>query len=142
MKKNRIEIINYINNLDGYEGYVQFSNRRIDIEKDIFQNGKRVDIKDESGFIYEAHFSNKLKSISIKQINSYWIINETDISNIDLTNNDNKNIEIYIGIDNLKIKMAQIWEEKEDALCENMKVKQLKKVVFVGFERNLNDTKK
>lgn len=39
-----------------------------------------------------------------------------------------------MGIDNLKVRMAQIWEEREDNLCEGMKVKKLKKVVFIGFE--------
>lgn len=31
--------------------------------------------------------------------------------------------------------MAQIWEEENDPLCENLSVLKLKKVVFVGFEQ-------
>jgi CRISPR type III-associated protein (TIGR04423 family) len=31
--------------------------------------------------------------------------------------------------------MAQIWEEENDPLCENMPVMKLKKVVFAGFRK-------
>ena len=41
MQKTKEEIIEYINGLDGYEGYVQFSDRPIDKDKDIFCDGKK-----------------------------------------------------------------------------------------------------
>jgi len=127
----KIEIIKYVNNLKEYRGYVQFSHRPIDKNKDIFLE-KDPKVEDEKGFIYEAHFCNASKSISIKQINGSWLVSETDISNIDA-----KDIQTYksdIQDWNHNIKMAQVWEEVEDDLCEGMKVKKLKKVVFVGFE--------
>jgi CRISPR type III-associated protein (TIGR04423 family) len=130
MKKNRDEIIEYINSLKGYNGYVQFSNRPIDKNKDIFLDGN-VKIENENGFIYEAHFSNGTESIQIRQINDSWLVSITDISNI-----DKKDIQEYISdIEDFdyKIKMAQIWEECEDEYCENMKVKKITKVVFAGF---------
>jgi CRISPR type III-associated protein (TIGR04423 family) len=40
-----------------------------------------------------------------------------------------------MGIDTLKVKMAQVWEKEADALCEGMDVMKLKKVVFAGFEK-------
>jgi len=55
MRKNREEIISYINGLENYRGYVQFSHRPIDKTKDIFID-KKIEVEDESGFIYEAHF--------------------------------------------------------------------------------------
>ena len=132
------EVIDYINKLKGYQGYVQFSHRRIDKTKDIFvETDPRI--TDEKGFIYEAHFYNEKekKSISIRQINNKWFVSETDISNID----DNDIQEYLTDIEkfNYKVKMAQIWEEENDPLCENMKVKKLKKVVFAGFKGEKND---
>ena len=145
MKKDKKEmIIEYINKLQGYKGYVQFSHRPIDKEKDIFVN-ENPQVKDEDGFIYEAHFCNDKQSIQIRQINDSWLISKTDISHI-----KDEDIQTYISdIENFdyKIKMAQIWEpqddeeneseEIKDELCENMKVKKLKKVVFAGFEKGV-----
>ena len=128
------EIIKYINNLQGYQGYIQYSNRPIDKKEDIFlQDTAKVNLK--GGFIYEAHFYNDTdnKSISVKQINSSWLVSETVISNID--KNDIQTYKSDIQDWNYNIKMAQIWEEVEDKECENMKVKKLKKVVFAGFEK-------
>ena len=132
------KVIEYINNLQNYQGYVQFSHRRIDKTKDIFVE-TNPKITDEEGFIYEAHFYNEKekKSISIRQINDKWFISKTDISNIDETN-----IQEYltdIKEFNYKVKMVQIWEKENDPLCENMKVKKLKKVVFAGFKGEKND---
>jgi len=133
MRKNKDEIIEYINSLENYQGYVQFSHRPIDKEKDIFYDSKKVLVQNEDGFIYEAYFSNETQSITIKQINDSWFISTTDISKV-----DEKDIKEYItDIENFnyKIKMMQIWEEKEDELCEGMKVKKLSKVVFLGFKK-------
>ena len=128
---NKNEVKEFINRLKDYDGYVQFSHRPIDKNKDIFLE-KDPKVEDEKGFIYEAHFCNGSKSISIKQINGNWLVSETDILDI-----DKKDIQTYksdIQDWNHNIKMAQVWEEVEDDLCEGMKVKKLKKVVFVGFE--------
>lgn len=130
--KTKQEVINYINSLDGYKGYVQFAHRPIDKDKDLFYDGKKVKVDDESGFIYEAHFCNGTNSIQIRQINNEWKISQTDISNV-----QHEDTQVYIsditGCSN--IRMAQIWEEKEDKYCENMKVKKLSKVVFAEFEK-------
>jgi len=122
------EILEYINNLQGYVGYVQFSHREIEA-KDIFAD-TNPKVEDEAGFVYEAHFCNAKQSISIKQINDGWLISKTDISKI-----DDKDTQTYFAVNNLKVKMAQIWQEQEDELCENMEVKKLTKVVFAGFEK-------
>jgi CRISPR type III-associated protein (TIGR04423 family) len=128
---NNIEIIEYINTLDGYRGYVQFSHRPIDKERDIFVDSNPV-VEDEEGFVYEAHFCNDSESITIKQINENWLISKSDISSIshDEINGYITDIENF----NYKVKMARIWEKEQDPLCEDMEVKKLKKVVFLGFE--------
>jgi CRISPR type III-associated protein (TIGR04423 family) len=124
-KEDIIETIN--TKYKDYQGYVQFSHRPIDKKKDIFLNGN-VKVENETGFIYEAHFYNGKDSITIKQVNDSCLVDvETDTSL--------ENTQTYIGIDGLKVKMAQIWKETPDSLCEDMKVKKLKKVVFVGFEK-------
>ena len=137
MKKTKKEIAEYINTLKGYRGYIQYSNKPLDKVSDIFRADNPYTKIDEDGFIYEAHFCNGSQSIAIKQINDSWYVDETDISHIDLDEKNNPDIQTYISdIKDLpKIKMAQIWEEKADALCEGMSVKKLKKVVFVGFEK-------
>jgi CRISPR type III-associated protein (TIGR04423 family) len=124
MKKNRTEIIEYINTLKGYEGYVQFSHRPIDIEKDVFV-GKDPQVEAEAGFVYEAHFANAKESIGIKQVNDAWLVSTTVIENV--------STETFVAIADLKINMAQIWEAESDALCEDMEVMKLKKVIFAGF---------
>lgn len=133
MKKTREEVITYINALQGYQGYVQFSHRPIDKTKDIFYDGKKVEIHNEDGFIYEAHFCNDIKSISIKQLNDSWMIAETDIQNI-----KTEDTQVYltdIKEFNYGIKMAQVWKDVKDKLCENIKVNKLQKVVFAGFKK-------
>jgi len=128
MRKNREEVIAYINRLKEYEGYVQFSHRAIDLEKDIFPRVDDIEKNDiKNGFVYEAHFCKDNKSIMIRQLNHEWVVSETDISNAEE--------ETFHGIADLKVKMAQIWEATPDKLCEGMEVMKLKKVVFAGFEK-------
>jgi len=126
-----IEVIKFINDLNGYQGYVQFSHRAIDKARDIFitDNPK---IENENGFVFEAHFVNNKESISIKQINDSWIVSRSDISNIE--DRDIQSFLTDIKGFNHKVKMVQIWETKEDNLCENMKIMNLQKIVFAGFD--------
>lgn len=123
MKKTQSEIIDYINTLKGYQGYIQYSDRPI---KDIWTNYSNIVCVPEKGFVYEAHFFNGTDAIAIRQINERWSVDET--KNVPLTDT-----KIYIAKDNLKVKMAQIWKEENDLLCENMPVMKLKKVLFAGF---------
>ena len=132
-KEDIIKIIN--EKYKDYEGYVQFSHRPIDKEKDIFFEGKKVNISDEDGFIYEAHFYNGQDSITIKQINDYWLVDKEENTPL----NDKQIYLSAIKDFNYNVKMAQIWEEVEDKLCEGMKVKKLKKVVFVGFKKEIQN---
>jgi CRISPR type III-associated protein (TIGR04423 family) len=127
---NKKEVIDYINKLQNYQGYVQFSDIKIR-ECDIFKEFQDIKLTPTIGFIFEAHFYSKTdnKSISIKQINDSWLVSITDITDL----NDTQEYLTDIQDFNYKVKMAQIWEEIEDQLCENMSVKKLKKVVFIGF---------
>jgi len=128
-KEDIIETIN--TKYRDYEGYVQFSHRPINEEKDIFLKGQKVEVAKEDGFIYEAHFCNGVTSVTIRQLNDGWFISETDISEI--AEKDTQEFISDIEDFNRKINMAQVWEEKEDTYCEDMPVKKLQKVVFAGF---------
>ena len=127
------EVLRYINEeLGNFEGYVQFSHRPIEKNKDIFYDGKVPQVENEEGFIYEAHLANDKQSISIRQINNGWFVSATDIAIV-----QKEDIQGYTSdIENFRrIKMAQIWVKEADELCEGMQVKKLKKVVFAGFEK-------
>jgi len=128
MKKTKETIIDYINDLKSYQGYVQFSDTKIR-ECDIFKEFQDIKLTPTKGFIYEAHFYNGKDSITIKQVNDYWLVDEIKNTPLDDTQSYLSDIKGY------KIKMAQIWEEVEDDLCEKMKVIKLQKVVFLGFEK-------
>lgn len=117
----------YINSLENYQGYVQYSDSKIR-DCDIFYEFQNIVLTPTNGFIYEAHFFNGKDSLTIKQVNSLWIVDK--VENVNLTHT-----KTYSGINNLEIKMSQIWEEKEDSLCLGMLVKKLKKVVFTGFKK-------
>lgn len=125
MKMNQVELLNYINCLKGYQGYIQMSDKPI---SNIWKNFSDISFSHASGFVYEAHFFNGADSVSIKQINSSWLVDET--KNVPLTDT-----QTYFAKDGLKVQMAQIWEEVEDELCEGMKVLKLEKVVFAGFAK-------
>ncbi|CZE45800.1 TIGR04423 family type III CRISPR-associated protein [Campylobacter geochelonis] len=122
------KIVDYINqNLQGYDGLVQFSHRKTDANKDIFYK-KKVEVENENGFICEAYFCNDEKSVSIKMLDGEWFINEIDIANI-----SKDDIVIYETNYNLNVKMVQIWKEEKDEKCLGFGVLKLKNIVFGGF---------
>jgi CRISPR type III-associated protein (TIGR04423 family) len=124
---NQKEIIEYINGLTGYEGYIQFSHRPIDIEKDVFID-QDPNVKDEEGFILEAHFFDGSNGVTIRQINDEWVVDEN--KSIVLNN-----VNSYYAVDTLEVNMAQIWTPKRDKYCADFEVLKLEKVVFVGFKK-------
>jgi len=135
---NLIKDIN--SKLSGYRGYVQFSHRAL-ADKDIFENNDPDISTDEDGFVYEAHFANKNSSVTIRQQNSGWIVSKTDIKDIEDSDIEYFYIEKTKYLNNIKatkIKMAQIWKDFKDPLCEGLVTQKLKKVVFAGFEKGEN----
>lgn len=127
-------LIDNLNNLKGYEGYVQFSNRKIE-KQDVFKD-RDIDIvtpKEQDAFLYEAHFFSKTeaKSISVHYINGRWYYDETEIPK------EEEDIQCYQSNHGI-VKIAQIWEAKEDENCNNFEVKKLVKVVFAGFKKEAN----
>lgn len=138
MRKTKDEILNYIKSLDGYEGYIQKLGSKISEDDIFFKRNINVNLQPNE-YIYEAHFfsKNENKSILIRQINDSWIVDEVDLSKINLKNEDN--LQEFWSKFGLKIKMAQIWEEENDELCEGLLVFKLKKTVFAGFTDDKKD---
>lgn len=126
----RQEITEYINGLKNVEGYVQFSHRPLDSQKDIWEKTapKSIDVQEE-GFVVEAYFYDDTDSITIYRHNEFWYVDEVNISDI---NGDD--MQKYMTKHGRYVKMAQIWKAEEDEYCEDMKVLKLKKVVFAGFD--------
>lgn len=150
MKKNKDEILKYVNeNLKGYEGYIQLMGEKID-EKHLFLAGERTPGLGEDELIYEAHFFDEKskKSVSIRQINDAWFVDETELNKVALEESDIKTF--YPKFGNFKIKMAQIWQDEKDEFCEvpqdngtleGLPVLKLQKIVFAGFVKDEKDKK-
>ena len=150
MKKNKDEILKYVNeNLKGYEGYIQLMGEKID-EKHLFLAGERTPSLGEDEPIYEAHFFDEKskKSISIRQINDAWFVDQTELNKVALEESDIK--AFYPKFGNFKIKMAQIWQDEKDEFCEvsqgngtleGLPVLKLQKIVFAGFVKDEKDKK-
>jgi hypothetical protein len=150
MKKNRDEILKYVNeNLKGYEGYIQLMGEKID-EKHLFLAGERTPDLGKDELIYEAHFFDEKskKSVSIRQINDAWFVDETELNKVALEESDIKTF--YPKFGNFKIKMAQIWQNEKDEFCEvlredgtreGLSVLKLQKIVFAGFVKDKKDKK-
>ena len=121
------DVVNYINTLSGYRGYVQFSHRPLEIAEgaDLFRESD-PHIEESEGFVLEAHFSDGKRSIAVRQVNDGWIVSETPLENAQVVR--------YEGIAGIGVKMAQIWGTQPDALCEGMPAQRLEAVVFAGFE--------
>ena len=97
MRKNRDEILRYVNeNLKGYEGYIQLMGEKID-EKHLFLTSERTPSLGEDELIYEAHFfnANLKKSVSIRQINDAWFVDETDLGCVNLDPKENLDVQEF-----------------------------------------------
>lgn len=142
--KSKKEVIEYINsNLQNYDGFVQFSNRKFDTGKDLFID-KSLKISDESGFISEAYFYNEATKtgVSIKMLDGKWLVCET---NLDSVLDDD--IEIYasnISDSSLYIKMAQIYKfeggfakDMQGNILDEFSSPILDRVVFAGFSKKI-----
>ena len=132
MRKNKDEILRYVNDdLKDYEGYIQLMGKKIDKEQ-LFLASERTPSLGKDDLIYEAHFfsANSKKSVSIRQINDGWLVDETVLRDINLDPEKNLNVQ------DVKIKMVQIWDKQEDKYCENLKVSRLQKIVFAGFKKD------
>ena len=163
MRKNRDEILRYVNDdLKDYEGYIQLMGKKIDKEQ-LFLAGERTPSlgKGKDDLMYEAHFfdADLKNSVSIRQINDSWFVDETDLKGMDLDPLKNPYVkefrskfkpEFFAKFKDVKIKMVQIWKDEKDEFCEvlqedgtleGLPVSKLQKIVFAGFVKEQKDEK-
>ena len=121
---------------DLFEGYIQMSDEKLD---KIFSSKQTLpsweDLHKNKNFIFEACFFDGDRSLTIRQINNAFVVIDEKLSNY-----ENKTEEIFIAksLENnmkLKAKITQIWEEKEDENCENIKVLKPTLLLFSGFTK-------
>lgn len=142
--KSKKEVIEYINsNLQNYDGFVQFSNRKFDTSKDLFID-KSLKISDESGFISEAYFYNEATKtgVSIKMLDGKWLVCQTNLDGV-----LDDDIEIYASNilgSSLYIKMAKIYKfeggfakDMQGNILDEFKTPILDRVVFAGFTKDI-----
>lgn len=115
---------------DSFEGYILLSDK----EPFILENKPLPDFDslcNGRNFIVEATLFCKVQNrcISIRQINDNFLVQR-----ICLDDYPHKDFERFITINNKVAKVAQIWEEEIDLLCENLPVLKHKFSLFAGFE--------
>ncbi len=119
-----------------FEGYILLSNKKLE---HIFTKKQTLpkweELHDGKNFIIEAHFFDGDRSISIRQVNDKFIIIDKKLSSF---KKENKPEETFITINNTKVKIATIWEEQKDELCESFEVLKPTMQLFCGFEGEKN----
>jgi CRISPR type III-associated protein (TIGR04423 family) len=121
------DLIDALKKLEGYEGYVQFSHKELEIIKPI-----EIKTPNESNvFLVEAYYCNKTekKSIAVRYYAGAWYWED----DIDLSKAEGNDIQTYQTKYDENAILSQVWIAEDDEYCNNWKVKKLKKVVFSGF---------
>jgi len=119
-----------------YDGYVWWSDQPApEVLKNAEYEHEMVD--GENPFIVEAQLCDGINSISVKYIDGKYLVNKFDISAKPSANfeySEQKYIANFDGVAGLQFR--QYWRDKEDEVCNNMKVLQPAEFVFVGFTKN------
>ena len=119
-----------------FEGYIQMSDKKLD---NIFSSKQLLpawkDLHNENNFILEACLFDGDRSITIRQLNDKFVVIDKKLSYF---SEENKKEELFLAKSNeekleLSAKITQIWEEKEDENCENIKVLKPTLLLFSGF---------
>lgn len=115
-----------------YQGYIWRSDSDSPEVLTGDKNDDMLDPKDNS-FIIEGNLWDEATgaSISIRYIDGRYYIHRTT-----LTTEDLKNDKKYVAhrIDGYKyLRFVQLWETREDPMCEGMEVLEPSKLVFIGF---------
>lgn len=122
--------------IDKFEGYIQMSDEKLDkiyTSKETLPSWE--DLHKNNNFILEACLFDGDRSITIRQVNDKFVIIDKKLSEY---KKENITTEEFIAKSNeekveLKAKISQIWEEKEDENCENIQVLKPTLLLFSGF---------
>lgn len=118
-----------------YEGYLWYSNEKE--PKVLNEEEFELEISDNKNpFVIEGQLfdADRMLSISIKYVDGEYICNSYNVDSLDFNrNNIEKKVFHSNRMKGYKLQFLQYWMEKEDDLCEGMKVLRPTKSVFVGF---------
>ena len=121
-----------------FEGYIQMSDEKLN---KIFSSKQTLpsweDLHKNNNFILEACLFDGDRSITIRQVNDKFAVIDKKLSDF---SEENKIEEIFVAKSNeenvnLKAKITQIWQEKEDENCLNIKVLKPTLLLFSGFTK-------
>ncbi len=119
-----------------FEGYIQMSDEKLN---KIFTSKQTLlsweDLHNGRNFILEACFFDGDRSITIRQVNDKFAIIDEKLSDF---KKENITTEEFVAKsikenEELKVTISQIWEEKADENCENLKVLKPTLLLFSGF---------
>lgn len=124
------EIKNFYTNLKGeFEGYIQMSDEKLN---KVYQEKQTLPswetLHKEKNFILEACFFGGDRSITIRNIGNSFVVIDKNLSDF-----PNKTEQSFITNGYKEVIISQIWEEKEDELCRNLKVLKPTISLFTGF---------
>lgn len=114
-----------------FEGYIQMSDEKLNkvftskqklLSWDSLFNGKN--------FILEACLFDGDRSITIRQVNNKFAVIDKRLSEYQ---KENITTQSFLTTGYAKVNIAQIWEEKNDENCLDMKVLKPTIQLFVGF---------
>ncbi len=119
-----------------FEGYIQMSDAKLNkifTSKQVLPSWE--DLHNSKNFIFEACFFDGDRSITIRQVNNKFVVIDEKLSSFNKENITSENFIAKSLEENivLKAKITQIWEEKEDEYCINLKALKPTIQLFSGF---------
>ena len=118
-----------------YQGYIWYSDSdRPEVLTGDKEYGGFTPNPDGNPFIIEGDLWNEANStsISIRYVDGRYYIHRTTLTG----ETDHSTIKKYVAhrIDEYKyLRFVQLWESREDPMCEGMEVLGPSKLVFIGF---------
>jgi CRISPR type III-associated protein (TIGR04423 family) len=114
-----------------FEGYIQMSDEKLN---KVFTSKQKLPSWDSlfngKNFILEACLFDGDRSITIRQVNNKFAIIDKRLSEYQ---KENITTQSFLTTAYAKVNIAQIWEEKNDENCLDMKVLKPTIQLFVGF---------
>lgn len=128
------EIKNFYINLEGkFEGYFQMSDEKLN---KVYQEKQTLpsweDLHEDKNFILEACLFDGNRSITIRNIGNSFVLIDKNISDF---KEENITKQSFITNGYKEVIISQIWEEKEDENCLNIKVLKPTLQLFSGFKK-------
>ena len=121
----------YENLSSEFEGYIQMSDEKLN---KVFTSKQKLPSWDSlhngKNFIFEVCLFDGDRSITIRQVNNKFAIIDKRLSEYQ---KENITTQSFLTTAYAKVNIAQIWEEKNDENCLDMKVLKPTIQLFVGF---------